>query len=110
MACAGASVALPAATITIISQAQAASSAGNPSFPHLKFKITPHADIPSNLAPQNARGKGLEENIKVVVPVGGKVVVGWHVDTKALPVSEEDVDLLNNKVQIAVREWLVLVR
>ena len=37
------------------------------------------------------------------------MAVDWHVNPKDLPVSEEDIDVLNNKVMIAVREWLVLV-
>lgn len=102
-------VPLPAASITIVSPAQAVSSTRG-LFPHLRIRVVPEVTLPASLAPPNAKGRGLEDSLKVIVRVGSKVHVSWKVEAGALPVGQrQDPEALLCKVQIAVGEWLTLV-
>lgn len=103
-------VQLPPTTITIVAPSNASNA--DPSlqaFPHLKVRIKPLACLPADLAPSNADGKVLEETFKVVVPVGGRVAVSWHVDIRGLPLPEGETASMSQKVQMAVGEWIALV-
>ncbi|WOO83828.1 uncharacterized protein LOC62_05G007347 [Vanrija pseudolonga] len=104
----GHKVTLPQATISI----PARQIPDAVSLPHLKLTVTPQVTIPDDLAPRNAKGKAVEDLFKIVVPIGGKVVVNWHVDTTALfgVGRHTDAEEIQRMLEDKVREWLQSVR